>query len=323
MKVIEISTAGAPEVLRFAERARPELGKKEVLIKVAAFALNRADIMQRKGLYPPPTSDSDIPGLEVAGTIIEMGSAVAGHSIGDRVCALVNGGGYADECVAHADMLIPLPSNMEMTTAAAIPEAYMTAWQALHWLANLQKEEKVLIHAGASSVGLAATQLAKDARATVITTASDAKHTICQDAGADHCIDYQNESFAGVIKDKYGGVNVIIDFVGAGYLGDNVKSLSPDGRMVILGLMGGLTEELHLGHVLMKRLKIMGSTLRARSQDYKIRLCQDFWEHCGPLFATGALTPRVDRVLPWDQIVEAHHVMERNENAGKIVMTVG
>ena len=324
MKAITLKEFGGIEALNLGTVPKPEIGDGEVLIKVFATALNRADILQRRGLYPPPPGESEILGLEVAGEIVEAGAAVEGCRIGDHVMALLAGGGYAQYVKVHYKMLMPIPPAMTMEQAAGIAEAFLTAWQALVWLAKLRKGESVLIHAGASGVGTAAIQIAKVLGAEVIVTASREKHELCQTLGADACIDYKTEKFAAVLtKNDPPGVNVIIDFIGAPYFRQNMESLKTDGRMVMLGFMGGTTiNSLSIAPLLFKRLNIMGSTLRGRDIDYKIRLTQDFKQNAIPLFESGQLRPVIDSIFEWENAGAAHTYMEANKNQGKIILKV-
>ena len=324
MKAITLKDFGDIEALNLENIENPQIGAEQVLIKVSATALNRADILQRKGLYPPPPGESEILGLEVAGEIIETGSAVQGCQAGDRVMALLAGGGYAQYVSVHHRMLMPVSTTMTMEEAAGIPEAFLTAWQALVWQAKLRKGEAVLIHAGASGVGTAAIQIAKMLGANIIVTASKEKHPLCRSLGAGQCIDYKMEEFARVLaQNENPGVDVIIDFIGAAYFRQNLECLRTDGRMVMLGFMGGTTiKSLSIAPVLFKRLDIVGSTLRARSIDYKIRLTLDFIENAVPLFETGQLQPVIDSVFDWENVGAAHTYMEANKNRGKIILKV-
>lgn len=324
MKAILLKNFGGTEELYLGNAQIPQLTENEVLVKVRATALNRADLLQRRGLYPPPPGESEILGLEMAGEVAAVGSAVAEWKPGDRAFALLAGGGYAEYVKVHREMLLPIPPKMDFEEAAAIAEAFLTAWQAVVWLGNLQAGEQVLIHAGASGVGTAAIQIAKSLGAEVTITASAGKHQPCKDLGADHCIDYRTEDFAEIISQREKpGVNLVIDFLGASYFSRNLKVLSMDGRMVMLGLMGGVKmENLNLSPILFKRLKIMGSTLRARSLDYKISLTKDFRERCLPMFESGKIKPVIDSIFDWSEVQAVHQRMEKNLNAGKIVLRV-
>ena len=323
MKAILLRQFGKPEEMYIGDTDTPILQAEEVLIEVKAFALNRADTLQRTGMYPPPPGDSEIIGLEIAGDIIEISSKGTHWKVGDRVCALVGGGGYATYCKSTIDMLISIPDGMSYTTAAGIPEAYLTAWQALVWHAQLKAGEKILIHAGGSGVGLAAIQIAKQIGAQIAITASSGKHKTCKENGADVCIDYQIESFDKVIADQWGSVDVIIDFIGGAYLEQNMNAIGMDGRIVVLGLMGGWKNELNMALLLRKRVKLMGSTLRARSHDYKVALTKDLRESLVPHIVSGAVNPVIDTILPWTEIIQAHQRMEANLNTGKIIMMIG
>ena len=325
MKAIQITTPGGPEVLQLTDWPDPEIGPRELLVEIAATALNRADTLQRKGLYPVPPGASLIPGLEMAGTVIAIGPEVQGYQIGDRVCSLLTGGGYATQVAIDEQMVLPIPASLSFEQAAAIPEVFLTAFQALRWLANVQRGERVLIHAGASGVGTAAIQLAKEWGCEVFATASAPKHELCRQLGADHLIDYKTENFAEVIKATTDGqgVDTIIDFIGAPYFSDNLKALGLDGRLIILAFMGGAkAEETSIATILRKRLQIIGTTLRSRSDEYKIRLNKEFQEACWSLFASGDLQPVIDSIYDWKEVAEAHRYMESNQNKGKIILKV-
>lgn len=325
MKAVQIKEFGGPEQLFIGDWKQPTPGLREILVKVEATALNRADTLQRKGNYPPPKGASPILGLEMAGTVEAIGSAVSHWKRGDRVCGLLAGGGYAEYVIIHEELALPIPDNLDFVQAAAIPEVFLTAYQALWWLADLKSKENVLIHAGASGVGTAAIQLAKLQEAEIYVTASAPKHQLCLDLGAQKAIDYKTEDFEKIILEltEGRGVDVIIDFIAAPYLQQNLNSLNFDGRLVLLALMGGWQTEVNLLNVLRKRLQIKGSTLRARSLDYKIRLTKAFkelsWEH----FESGQLQPIIDSVFDWKEVAKAHKYMEANKNKGKIVLTIG
>jgi len=325
MKAVIIKEPGGPEVLSVGEYPTPTPGEKEVLIKVKATALNRADTMQRKGFYPPPPGASPILGLEVAGVIETVGSSVTAAKIGDKVCALLAGGGYAEYACVHEDLLLPIPPAMDYAHAAGIPEVFLTAYQALIYLAELQAGETIMIHAGASGVGTAAIQIAKSIGANVIVTASSGKHQLCKDLGANHCIDYKAQNFetevANITDGK--GVNVILDFLAASYFQQNINCMAVDARMVMLAAMGGVkVSDLDMGKIVWKRLKIMGSTLRARSLDYKIKLTKDLKEQFWANFNDGSFKPIIDSQFDWTDVVAAHERMEANLNAGKIILKI-
>lgn len=325
MQAIILQSFGAPDQLELGDWPEPTPGDREIKVAVHAAAVNRADTLQRMGHYPPPPGESEILGLEMAGEVVEAGAEVKQWKAGDRVFGLLGGGGYAEYAVLHEDMAMPIPDGWSFTDAAAIPEVFLTAFQAMHWIAGLQPGETILIHAGASGVGTAAIQLAKQLGANVIVTASGPKHEICLKLGADHAVDYRSEAFdEAVLRLTNGeGAHVVIDFIGAGYWNQNLKAMRKEGRMVMLALMGGaMVEKASLAEVLRKRLRIEGSTLRARSLDYKIRLTQDFFRYAEPLFRQKKLRPVIDRILPWTEAAEAHRYMEANRSRGKIVLKV-
>jgi len=325
MKAVLLTTFGPPENLYIGDWEIPQAKASEVLVKVKATALNRADTLQRRGVYPPPPGDSPILGLEVAGEIAELGTAVKNWKVGDRVCGLLGGGGYAQYATMPADMLLPIPANLNFEEAAAIPEVFLTTYQAMVWIAQLQKGESILIHAGASGVGTAAIQMAKSIGATVYVTASKSKHATCLALGATKAIDYKTEDFKQQILDftNKKGVDVIIDFIAAPYLQKNINSLALDGRMVLLALMGGIkVPDLNVANLLVKRLQITGSTLRSRPLPYKIRLSQALKAYAWPLFEQQTLRPIIDSVFDWKEVVKAHNRMEQNLNIGKIILKV-
>ncbi|MEZ4771911.1 MAG: NAD(P)H-quinone oxidoreductase [Bacteroidia bacterium] len=325
MKAILINHFGGPDVLQLGEFETPVPGPFEILIKVTSTALNRADILQREGKYPPPPGASTIPGLEISGTVAALGKNATHWKKGDLVCGLLAGGGYAEYVVLHQDLAMPVPPNIDLISAAAIPEVFLTAFQALDWLADLQSGESVLIHAGGSGVGTAAIQIAREKGARVFATASTSKHSACIKLGAEKVIDYKNENFESVIREITGGlgVQVILDFLAAPYFQQNLNALSMDGRMVMLALMGGPSaEKINLAPILGKRLQIMGSTLRSRPLDYKIALTRAFSDFALPLLESGRLTPVIDRIFDWKEVCDAHRFMESNQNTGKILLRV-
>lgn len=326
MKAIQFDQPGDPTVLYLGEQPDPQPGPGELLVRVAATALNRADLLQRRGQYPVPPGASPILGLEMAGTVMDIGAKVEGFQVGDNVCALLDGGGYAQYVTLPAPMALRLPENLSFTKAAAIPEVFLTAFQALHSLADLQPAETVLLHAGASGVGTAAIQIAQLIGARVLVTASPPKHELCCKLGADQAFDYRSPDWAEQVKNATDGkgVDVIIDFVGAPNWNNNIDLLALDGRLVLLGFLGGMkVDRFDLRPLLMKRLQITGSTLRSRSQDYKTRLTQDFRQQYWSAFAEGALHPVVDSIYDWEEVAAAHRYMEANANQGKIVLTIG
>jgi len=325
MKAVCFDDFGPPSVLYIGEADRPLLKEYDILVKVHATALNRADTLQRLGHYPPPKGDSEILGLEIAGEVVELGSKASKWKIGDRVFGLIGGGGYAEFAVIHEDHAMKIPQSMNMTDAAGIAEVFLTAFQSLHWLAKLKSEESILIHAGASGVGTAAIQIAKQIGATVYATASHKKHQICKTLGADEVIDYKTTNFEDEIKsitDRQ-GVDVILDFIAAAYFQQNINVLKLDGRMVMLAALGGMNvSELQMGSIVWKRLHIMGSTLRTRSTEYKTKLIDGFSETYLSKFESGDLKPIIDSVYDWKDVADAHTKMEANVNAGKIILMV-
>ena len=325
MRAVVVPEEGAPEHMTIGEVSTPEPGPDEVLVKVHATALNRADTFQRQGHYPPPEGASDILGLEMAGTVAETGSEVLDWHENDRVFALLDGGGYAEYTAVHKDRLMAVPPGLSMREAAAVPEVFLTAYQALHWLGGLQAGHHVLVHAGASGVGTAAIQLARRAEAHPYVTASAPKHEVCRDLGAEATIDYQSENFAHRIADRTDerGVDIILDFIGAPYFHQNVDSLALDGRIVQLATLGGSTvEQVSLRALMAKRAQLLASTLRSRSLDYKVQLTQEFASDVLPQFIDGQLQPVIDSVYDWTDVADAHRRMENNENAGKIVLSI-
>lgn len=325
MQAVQFHTHGGPDQLYLGELEPPVPKPDEVLVKVAFTALNRADLLQREGNYPVPPGDSPIMGLEMSGTVVGKGDRVSKWTIGDQVFGLLNGGGYAELAVIHEDMAMPIPKGLSLQQAAAIPEVFLTAFQALNWIGKLQVDETVLIHAGASGVGTAALQLAQLMQANSMVTASAGKHAICYELGANKAIDYRRENFAEAVKEHTNGkgVDVIVDFIAANYFKQNLEALALDGRMIMLALMGGIkVSEVNLAAILMKRLQITGSTLRSRSLEYKIRLTQDVYQYTQEHFANGRLRAVIDSVYPLEQVRHAHEYMEANKNQGKILLQV-
>ena len=325
MKAVLIKEAGAPENLYLGEWETPQPKPHEVLVQVKATALNRADTMQRKGMYPPPPDASPILGLEIAGIITAIGTEVTQWKIGDKVCGLNAGGGYAEYAVIPASQALPIPSNLSFEEAAGIPEVFLAAFQAINWIGQLQKGESILIHAGASGVGTAAIQIAKAIGAKVFVTASKGKHETCLQLGAEKAIDYKTENFQEQVlayTDRK-GVDMLIDFIAAPYLQQNLNSMNFDGRIVILALMGGLTAtEVNMLPILFKRIRIQGSTLRARTLEYKARLTKDLYDFAWERFETGEFKPVIDSVYDWTEVVAAHEYMEANKNIGKTILRV-
>ncbi|MFN8373876.1 MAG: NAD(P)H-quinone oxidoreductase [Anaerolineae bacterium] len=300
----------------------PEPRPDELLIRVRATALNRADLLQVRGLYPPPPGSPDTLGLELAGEVVTVGGDVRSFRPGDRVMALVGGGGYAEYAAVPAGHCIPVPATLTDAQAAAVPEAFLTAYSNLIEFGGMSSADKVLIHAGASGVGLAGIQIARIAASKVAVTASAAKHALCKENGAHLTIDYKTENFAEIICAQWAGVDLIMDMVGAPYWDDNVRVLNPYGRIVLVGTQGGSVKEVNFGDIMRKRLKVMGSTLRSRTYDEKSQLIANFWQWAAPHFQESRLKPVVWRTLPLEQVEEALRLMSENANAGKIVLVI-
>jgi tumor protein p53-inducible protein 3 len=325
MKAVIITSYGTPDVLQMEDVPNPTPQPNEIVIEVAATALNRADLLQRMGRYNPPTGAPPYPGLEVAGRVMAKGANVSKYQVGDRVMALLAGGGYAEQVAVDEGTVMPIPAKLSFREAAAIPEAWLTAYSNMIEIGRLQTGENVLIHAGASGVGTAAIQLAKWYRATVFTTASKGKLAALEAIGADHTMDYRSENFAERILDitnNY-GVDVIVDFVGAPYWNDNLRVLALWGRLVFVGLMGGSTVEANLGILMAKKLSLHGSTLRDRTAEQKAALVSTFAKNVLPEFESGRFHPVLDEsTFTLAEMAEAHRYMEANQNIGKIVVTV-
>ena len=327
MQAVEISAFGAPDVLRLCERPQPVAGAGEVLIRVRASGVNRPDVLQRSGAYPPPPGASDLPGLEVAG-VIEAGDAEAmaqaGFKVGDRVCALVAGGGYAQYAVAPVGQCLPVPEGLDDVAAASLPETFFTVWSNVFDRARLQPGETLLIQGGTSGIGVTAIQLAKALGAKVITTAgSDEKCAACLRLGADHAINYKTQDFAAeALTLTVGrGVDVILDMVAGSYVAREIACLAEDGRLVIIAVQGGVKAEINAGLVLRRRLVITGSTLRPRPVSFKAAIAKSLLERVWPLVSQGAIKPVIHTTFEASRAAEAHALMESNEHIGKIVLT--
>jgi NADPH2:quinone reductase len=325
MTVIEIREPGGPDVLVPADRPEPVAGPGEVLIKVAAAGVNRPDVMQRKGAYPPPPGASDIPGLEIAGTIAGVGPGVHVWGVGDRVCALVAGGGYAEYAVAPAAQCLPLPAGMDLIRAAAIPETFFTVWTNVFERGRLKAGEAVLIHGGSSGIGTTAIQLARAFGARVFATAGSAeKCAACEHLGAERAINYRDQDFVAAVRDLTGGrgVDLILDMVGGEYLPRNIESLGVDGRLVQIALIGGARAQINMTAVLQRRLTITGSTLRPRSVAEKGAIADALRARVWPLLESGAVAPVIHETFPLRAAAAAHRVMESGAHIGKLVLTV-
>jgi NADPH2:quinone reductase len=325
MTAIEITKPGGPEGLHAVRRPVPRPGNGEVLIRVEAAGVNRPDVLQRRGHYPPPPGASDLPGLEVAGTIVEIGAAAPRWQVNDRVCALVAGGGYAEYCVAPAPQCLPIPENLDVVAAAAIPETFFTVWTNLFQRGALRAGERVLIHGGSSGIGTTAIQLAHVLGAVVYTTAgSDDKCAACQQLGATVAINYRDSDFVDVIRrDTNGaGVDVILDIIGGDYFNRNIECLAVNGRLIQIGLLGGSTTTVDLSRVMRRRLTITGSTLRIRTIEEKGALARELETNVWPLLAAKRVAPVVDQTFPLTNASAAHQRMENGEHIGKLVLTI-
>ncbi len=323
MSVVEITASGPPEALRIGSRPVPVPGAGEVLIRVAAAGVNRADTMQRKGNYPPPPGASDIPGLEVSGTVRAVGEGVSDPAVGDDVCALLAGGGYAEYCVAPAPQCLPIPGSVSLIDAAALPEAYATVWTNVIDRGRLQEGESFLVHGGSSGIGTVAIQLARRFGARVFATAgTPAKCATCVELGAERAICYREEDFTAVVREATAsrGVDLILDMVGGAYLERNLASLAVEGRLVIIALMEGARAELDLARLMSRRLTVTGATLRARSVEEKAGILASLRERAWPQLASGALRPIVHATYPLAAAAEAHRVMESSVHTGKLLL---
>ena len=327
MQAVEIAAFGPPEGLRLAERPVPQPGDGELLIRVAASGVNRPDVLQRKGNYAPPAGVSDLPGLEVAG-VVESGDAAAmaqaGLRVGDRVCAVVAGGGYAQWCVAPVAQCLPVPQGLSDVEAASLPETFFTVWSNVFDRGRLQAGEVLLVQGGSSGIGVTAIQLARARGATVIVTAgSDEKCAACLALGAHHAINYKTQDFVAEARRLTDGrgVDVVLDMVAGSYVAREVECLAEDGRVVIIAVQGGLDAQFNAGLVLRRRLTITGSTLRPRPVAFKGAIAQALREHVWPLLASGAVKPVIHSTFPAAQAAQAHALMESNQHVGKIVLT--
>ena len=322
MTCIEIAEPGGPDVLVPATRPKPKADFGEVVIKVAAVGVNGPDLMQRKGLYPPPKGASDLLGLEVAGTIAEIGDGVSNWTVGDPICGLTNGGGYAEFVAVNASHCLPIPAGLNVINAASLPETYFTIWSNIFMTARLLPDEVYLVHGGAGGLGTTSIQLAKAFGATVVATDSPTERcVICTELGADRVIDYNKEDFVDVVRDEFGSAQVILDIVGGPYIERNIKAARHDARIVQLAFAMGSKVEVNLMPVMLKRLTYTGSTLRSRPDAYKTRVAKELWTKVWPLFEDGTLKPVVNTTLPLAQAPEAHALMERAGHAGKIILT--
>ena len=325
MKVIEISKPGGPEVLVPAERAVPEAEHGEILIKVVAAGVNRPDALQRAGAYDPPPGASDLPGLECSGTVAAVGGGVTRWAVGDEVCALLPGGGYAEYVTTPADHALPVPKGLDMVQAAALCETYYTVYSNVFMRGGLQAGEVFLVHGGSSGIGTTAIQLAAKAGARVFATAgSDEKCAKCVELGAERAINYRDEDFVGVMREVTGGrgADLILDMVGGDYIPRNVKALALDGRLVQIAFLGGPVSELNFAQVMVKRLTITGSTLRPQSDGAKAAITRELEAKVWPMLSAGNIAPVMDSTYPLEDAAKAHARMEGSTHIGKIVLVV-
>ncbi|MDE0654145.1 MAG: NAD(P)H-quinone oxidoreductase [bacterium] len=324
MRAVVLTGYGGPEVLRLADVAAPVPGPDDVLVEVASTALNRADVLQRMGRYPGPETEIEILGLEFAGRVAEVGARVRSLATGDPVMGLTNGGAYAERLVTHERMTLRPPAGLALADAAAIPEVWITAWDALVCQGGLTSGRVALVHGGGSGVGTAAIQLGKALGATVVATASAAKLAGCRRLGADLAIDYRSEDFVQAVRDLSDGrgADVVLDIVGGDNLGRNLAALAVCGSIVQVGLLGGGEAAISLGRLMSRRARLVGTVLRSRAPEEKIALSRRFEAEILPLFESGRLRPVIDRRYGIDQVVEAHHYMQSNENFGKILLDV-
>lgn len=325
MRAVEIREFGGPEVLQLCEREVPVPGAGEVLIKVAAAGVNRPDVLQRMGHYPVPKGASDLPGLEVAGHIVSGDLAGSTFAVGDAVCALVQGGGYAEYCLAPVAQCLPIPIGLSLTEAASLPETFFTVWSNVFDRAGLKPGESILIHGGTSGIGVTAIQLAKAFGARVFATAgTNEKCAAAVELGADFAINYRIENFEEAIKRETEGqgVDVILDMVAGKYLSANIGALADDGRLVIIALLGGAKAELDLSQILRRRLQVTGSTLRPRSVAFKAEIANALRRNVWPMFERGVIKPVIFKTFALEQAKEAHALMQSSEHVGKIVLVV-
>jgi NADPH2:quinone reductase len=325
MTVVEIAAPGGPEQLKTARRPTPKPGDNEVLVRVEAAGVNRPDVMQRQGRYPPPPGASDLPGMEIAGEVVALGTGVSGVSLGDKVTSLLPGGGYAGYAIAAAPLLMPIPKGLDMVEAAAIPETFLTVWTNLFERGRCKAGDIVLIHGGTSGIGTTAIQLAKAWGARVFATAgSEAKARACEALGAVRGIDYKTEDFVEVMRaeTKGYGVDITLDMVAGSYVQRNLEIAAVEGRVVTISLLGGSRAEINVGLILTKRLTLTGSTLRSRTVAQKAAIADGVRQNVWPLIESGKVKPVIFRTFPLAEAAEAHRLMESSNHIGKIVLTI-
>ena len=325
MRVVEISKPGGPEVLVPGTRPVPTPGAGEILIKVAAAGVNRPDALQRAGNYPVPPGASDLPGLEAAGTVAAVGPGASRWKIGDRVCALLPGGGYAEYVVTPADHALPVPDSLDLTEAACVPETFFTVWINVFDRVGLQGGESLLVHGGSSGIGSTAIQLAAARGCRVFTTVGNAeKAAFCEGLGAERAINYREEDFVEEVKalTDGAGVNVVLDMVGGDYIARNIQALAPDGRLSFIAFLGGPKAEINFAQVMMKRLTITGSTLRPRTVAFKAEMARALEAEVWPLLASGRIAPKMHATFPLEDAAKAHALMESSTHMGKIALVI-
>ncbi|MGB7542937.1 MAG: NAD(P)H-quinone oxidoreductase [Burkholderiales bacterium] len=325
MRAVEITQPGKPEVLKIGTRPVPQPRSGEVLIKVAAAGVNRPDVLQRTGNYPVPPGASDIPGLEIAGSVAALGEGASGWRVGDAVCALVQGGGYAEYCTAPTPQCLPLPRGLSPIEAASLPETFFTVWSNVFDRAGLKAGETFLVQGGSSGIGVTAIQMAKALGHTVFATAGSAeKCAACVRLGADRAVNYKTEDFVAVVKEATGGrgVDVILDMVAGDYVDRELKCLADDGRIVLIAFLGGSRATLNLNDLLRRRLTLTGSTLRPRPVEFKGAIAKNLREQVWPLIEAGKIKPVIYRTFPLAEAARAHELMESGAHIGKIVLTV-
>lgn len=326
MKFVELNGFGGAEVMYVSEGPVPQPKAGEILVKVAAAGVNRPDVAQRQGTYPAPKDASPILGLEVAGTVVALGQGVTSFAIGDRVCGLANGGGYAEYCALPAGQTLPIPADYDFVKAAALPETFFTVWANLFQMCGLTEGETVLVHGGTSGIGTTAIQLAKAFGAEVFATAgSKEKCDACLKLGATRAINYKEEDFVAVVKEATGGkgVDAILDMIGAAYFERNIAALAKDGCLSIIAFLGGaVAEKVNLGPIMVKRLTVTGSTMRPRTAEEKRAIRDELQSEIWPLIEKGEISPLIDKVFTLEEVVEAHRLMESSSHIGKIVLTV-
>jgi len=321
MRTIELNGTGGPEVLTLGERATPEIADRQVLVKTIACGVNGPDMMQRKGLYPPPPGASDLMGLEVSGTVEAIGSSVTQWNVGDKVCALTHGGSYAEYVAINADHCLPIPGGVSAVDAAGLPETYFTVWSNLFYNREVSEGSKLLVHGGSGGIGITAIQLGAALGMEVYATASSAeKCTFCESHGAKRGINYREEDFVDVMREA-GGADLILDILGGDYIARNLKAAAVDGRIVQLAYRKGSKVEMDWMPLMLKRLTFHGSTLRARPDEFKAAIASDIKTHVWPMFANGSCKPLTHATFTFDEVSAAHQMMEDARHVGKIILT--